>query len=153
MGPTSGASGRGVRPAASPAGRMGPDPHANRDPTGLGTSGCSGTLHSAMRRLARILLLTLLAALVVLPTAALAVDEAEEDVVTEGETDEPEPELINVGDPAVEVDLQPEAAEDVPAWTYRYLVPTLVALTVVLVAFLVIQYFNQVVKGRQRPVE
>ena len=107
----------------------------------------------AMRRLARILLLTLLAALVVLPTAALAVDEAEEDVVTEGETDEPEPELINVGDPAVEVDLQPEAAEDVPAWTYRYLVPTLVALTVVLVAFLVIQYFNQVVKGRQRPVE
>ncbi len=106
-----------------------------------------------MRRTARILLLALLAAIVVLPVSALAVDEPEDAVVTEGEGDEPVAELVDVGDPAVEVDLNPEAAEEVPAWTYRFLIPTLIALTVVLVAFLVIQYFNQVVKGRQRPVE
>ncbi len=43
--------------------------------------------------------------------------------------------------------------EDVPQWTYRYLVPTVVALTVVLIAGTAVMYFVKVVRGRYAVVE
>ena len=118
--------------------------------TEMVSHGRSGTLHPAMRRLARFLLLALIAAFVLVPAVAGAVEDSGEG----GETERPEVEEVDFdGEPAVIVDLDPEEEEAAPAWTYRFLIPTLMALTMVLVAFIVIRYFTEVVKGRQRPVE
>jgi hypothetical protein len=102
-----------------------------------------------MRRLLIIGLLGVLALFAAAPAFA-ADDEAEPVPISEEVTDTG---AVNVGDPALEVEISPEQEADVPAWTYRFLIPTLIALTVVVVAITVIQYFNQVVKARYRPVE
>lgn len=110
----------------------------------------------AMRRIALLLAAALLAVLVAVPVVAAATDAppAEDETTEEGTTDEGTDEApVDVGDPAVEVDVNPVAEENVPAWTYRYLIPTLIVLTVVVVAFTVIQYFNRVVKARYEPIE
>lgn len=52
------------------------------------------------------------------------------------------------------VEVEPPADEaDEPQWTYRYLIPTVVALTVVLIIGTVIMYFVKVVRGRYTVVE
>ncbi len=54
--------------------------------------------------------------------------------------------------PYVEVD--PAVDEpDQPQWTYRYLIPAVVALTVVLIIGTVIMYFVKVVRGRYTVVD
>lgn len=57
-----------------------------------------------------------------------------------------------VGEPAV---VAPEEAAPVGPddWTYRFLIPTLLALAVVVVAATTIQYFLQVVRKRYKVVE
>jgi hypothetical protein len=55
--------------------------------------------------------------------------------------------------PAVEFDPNPAAEEEVPAWTYRFLIPTFIAITILLVVGTVVQYFNKVVRARYEPVE
>jgi hypothetical protein len=102
-----------------------------------------------MRRLLILGLLGLLTIFAAVPAFA-ADDEAEPTPISEEE-----PVLISedVGEPALEVEISPAAEPDVPAWTYRFLIPTLIALTIVVVAVTTIQYFNQVVKARYRPVE
>lgn len=57
-----------------------------------------------------------------------------------------------VVEPAVTVPV--EAADTGPDdWTYRYLIPTLIALAVVVVIATTIQYFLQVVRKRYKVVE
>lgn len=61
-------------------------------------------------------------------------------------------ELAAQSDPYIEVD----GAEDEPAepqWTYRFLVPTSIALTVLLVIGTVVGYFVRVVRARYTVVE
>lgn len=105
-----------------------------------------------MRRIATTLLLALFAGLLVVPTAAFAASEEEP-------ADEPEPiseevEVpVDAPPPAVEFDPQPVEEEIVPAWTYRFLIPTLIALTVLVVVGTVVQYFIRVVRARYEPVE
>lgn len=54
--------------------------------------------------------------------------------------------------PAVTVPVDDGAEEEVQ-WTYRYLIPTLIALTVLVVVATTIQYFVQVVRKRYKVVE
>jgi hypothetical protein len=53
--------------------------------------------------------------------------------------------------PAVPVDTTP-AAEINPDWTYRFFIPTLLVLAVLVVIVTVIQYFTRVVRNRYRIV-
>lgn len=57
-----------------------------------------------------------------------------------------------IAQPYVEVELPVDEADE-PQWTYRYLIPTVVALTVVLIIGTVIMYFVKVVRGRYTVVE
>lgn len=51
-------------------------------------------------------------------------------------------------EPALVVDLDAEPAEPGPQWTYRFLIPTTIALAVVVVVITVVQYFLRVVRAR-----
>lgn len=54
--------------------------------------------------------------------------------------------------PAITIPLP--VADDTPVdWTYRYLVPTLLALAVIVVISTTIQYFTRVVRKRYKVVE
>jgi hypothetical protein len=55
-------------------------------------------------------------------------------------------------EPAVPIENEDEAAAT-PDWTYRYLIPTALALTVLIVLFTSIRYFSDVVRKRYRVVE
>ena len=82
---------------------------------------------------------------------ALAAEEAPEDTVTESTVAEEQSGVVDVA-PAVTV---PPAAEDEATadWTYRYLIPTLLALAIVVVVATTIQYFMRVVRNRYKVVE
>ena len=54
-------------------------------------------------------------------------------------------------EPAVPVDTTP-AEQTNPDWTYRFFIPTLLALAVLVVIVTVIQYFTRVVRNRYRTV-
>lgn len=54
--------------------------------------------------------------------------------------------------PAVEV-TSPPAADTIPDWTYRYMIPTSIALALLVVVITSIQYFTRVVRKRYRIVE
>lgn len=103
-------------------------------------------------RLIAVSLLSLL--LVVAAVPALAVDEPEttttesttETTVAEEETTE------DVAPPAV-TSPPPSTDEPKPDWTYRYLIPTLLALAALVVIATTIQYFLQVVRKRYKVVE
>lgn len=103
---------------------------------------------STLRRLAPLVALVLL--FIALPS--LAVDEPTGDTTTET-TITPETETdAEVAPPAVTV--PPTAAdEETPDWTYRYLVPTLIALAVLVVVITTVQYFVRVVRSRYKVVE
>lgn len=116
--------------------------------------------------IARRLLLLVSVALVVVSTAfpAVAVEEpettegtTETTVATEGTTEttvatEDDDAAANVPPPAVTV---PDTAadEETADWTYRYLIPTLLALAVLVVIATTVQYFVRVVRNRYKVVE
>lgn len=54
--------------------------------------------------------------------------------------------------PALPMEPEDEAAAD-PDWTYRYLIPTALVLTVLIVLVTSIKYFSDVVRKRYRAVE
>ncbi len=56
----------------------------------------------------------------------------------------PEPALLITND---------EGIPEEPAWTYRYLIPTSVAIATIIILGNVIQYFRKVVKKRYKIVE
>ena len=64
------------------------------------------------------------------------------DDLTEGE----------VPTPAIVVEEPPEQIEDV-AWTYRFLIPTNVAIATLVILGNVIQYFRQVTRKRYKVIE
>ena len=59
---------------------------------------------------------------------------------------------VEVGEPAVVVAEDPPS-EPIPDWTYRYLIPTTLVLTAVVVLLTSIRYFTNVVRKRYRVVE
>ena len=54
--------------------------------------------------------------------------------------------------PAIVVEEPPEQIEDV-AWTYRFLIPTTVAIATLVILVNVIQYFRQVTRKRYKVIE
>lgn len=57
-----------------------------------------------------------------------------------------------VPEPAIIV-TENEGIPDEPAWTYRYLIPTSIAIATIVVLGNIIQYFRKVVKKRYKVVE
>jgi|FLYL01.1.fsa_nt_gi hypothetical protein len=47
----------------------------------------------------------------------------------------------------------PPVDDTIPDWTYRYLIPTLLALAIVVVVVTTIQYFLRVVRKRYKVIE
>lgn len=54
--------------------------------------------------------------------------------------------------PAIVIEEEVEAEED-SAWTYRFLIPTSVAIAVLVIIGNVIQYFRQVTRKRYKVIE
>ena len=105
-----------------------------------------------MKRYGRSALILLIAAGITLLFALPAMGTEDE----EGATPEPISEESEEGSsgitPAVEIPEEAEA-EPLPDWTYRYLVPTGLALAIVIIIITSIQYFTNVVRKRYRIVE
>jgi hypothetical protein len=71
----------------------------------------------------------------------------------EEETTEPTTISENTGlEPAVPIPVDPPL-EAVPDWTYRYMIPTTLALGAVVILLTSIRYFTNVVRKRYRIVE
>ena len=86
------------------------------------------------RRLALLLLVAI--AFIALAPAAFAVT----DIVAQGDL------------PAIVVP-EPAPVDEVPSWTYRFLIPTLLVVAVLVIVVTVIQYFVKVVGKRYRVVQ
>ena len=78
----------------------------------------------------------ILGLLILFSPAAIADDHTEGEVPT----------------PAIVVEEPPEQIEDV-AWTYRFLIPTTVAIATLVILGNVIQYFRQVTRKRYKVIE
>lgn len=98
----------------------------------------------------------LIAALAV-PAFAAEEETTETTVVDEGAAD---PDVVDQDEMEATTDLQPavtvpppDTAEGPDDWTYRYLIPTLVALAAVVVVVTTVQYFMRVVRNRYKVVE
>jgi hypothetical protein len=105
---------------------------------------------STARRSLAVLASVLAVVFFALPSFA-AEEEAPVDTVTETTVAEEQSGVVDVA-PAVTV--PPAADEEVTAdWTYRYLIPTLLALAIVVVIATTIQYFMRVVRSRYKVVE
>lgn len=107
-------------------------------------------------RLAIASLLVLAVALPVLATEGST--EPTDGAATEG-TEESGAETVEPQDPIV-TDIEPVVVVTVPAnepvtadWTYRYLVPTGIALVVIVILITTARYFTDVVRKRYRIVE
>ena len=90
------------------------------------------------------------------PVAALEAptdDATEEDATEEGAEDEAEAPPVSDQEAFVDFDPNPVAEAEVPAWTYRFLVPLFITITILFVVGTGIQYFNKVVRARYEPVE
>ncbi len=98
------------------------------------------------RRLLAVALATFVVALVSLPLGATTTSEAG----TETGTTEATAPAVTIA-PAVPVDTTPAPVTN-PDWTYRFFIPTLLVLTVLVVIVTVIQYFTRVVRNRYRIV-
>ena len=79
-------------------------------------------------------------------TIVLADEHVEEDETQQGTTNE------NLPVPAIVIEEPPEQVEDV-AWTYRFLIPTTVAIATLVILGNVIQYFRQVTRKRYKVIE
>ncbi|MEX1125872.1 MAG: hypothetical protein WD895_06085 [Acidimicrobiia bacterium] len=102
-----------------------------------------------MKRLSRVLALAIaLGALLSITATALAADEPAETGSTVTDATVPTVDF----EPAVPV-TAPPATEPLPDWTYRYLVPTGIALALLVAIFTSVQYFSRVVRKRYRIVE
>jgi hypothetical protein len=77
---------------------------------------------------------------------ALADDHLQEDETQQGTMSE------NLPVPAIVIEEPPEQIEDV-AWTYRFLIPTTVAIATLVILGNVIQYFRQVTRKRYKVIE
>ena len=77
---------------------------------------------------------------------ALADNHLEEDETQQGTMSE------NLPVPAIVIEEPPEQIEDV-AWTYRFLIPTTVAIATLVILGNVIQYFRQVTRKRYKVIE
>lgn len=104
----------------------------------------------ASRRLA---LITLVLLVVAFAAPALAVDETSPST-TQGATDSTvtEEQAVDVAPPAVTVPPE-EPGSEVDDWTYRFLIPTLIALAALVVIMTTVQYFLQVVRKRYKVIE
>jgi len=81
------------------------------------------------------------------PVASVfADDHIEENETQQGEMNE------NLPVPAIVIEEPPEQIEDV-AWTYRFLIPTTVAIATLVILGNVIQYFRQVTRKRYKVIE
>ena len=78
--------------------------------------------------------------------SALADNRTEEDETQQGTMSE------NLPVPAIVIEEPPEQIEDV-AWTYRFLIPTTVAIATLVILGNVIQYFRQVTRKRYKVIE
>jgi hypothetical protein len=77
---------------------------------------------------------------------AWADDHMDEDETQQGTMSE------NLPVPAIVIEEPPEQIEDV-AWTYRFLIPTTVAIATLVILGNVIQYFRQVTRKRYKVIE
>ena len=77
---------------------------------------------------------------------AWADDHMDEDDTQQGTMSE------NLPVPAIVIEEPPEQIEDV-AWTYRFLIPTTVAIATLVILGNVIQYFRQVTRKRYKVIE
>lgn len=105
---------------------------------------------SSARRSIAVLVSAIAVLFFALPSFA-AEEEAPVDTVSPTTVADEQSGVVDVA-PAVTV---PPAAEDdaTADWTYRYLIPTLLALAVVVVIATTIQYFMRVVRNRYKVVE
>ena len=78
--------------------------------------------------------------------SALADNHTEEDETQQGTMSE------NLPVPAIVIEEPPEQIEDV-AWTYRFLIPTTVAIATLVILGNVVQYFRQVTRKRYKVIE
>jgi hypothetical protein len=105
-----------------------------------------------MKRFSRIAILLVLigahAALAVLP--ALATEGTEEPTSTTVAEEGPAP--TSDIEPAVPV-TTPSQTEDLPDWTYRYMIPSGIVLAVLVIMVTAVQYFTRVVRRRYRIVK
>lgn len=58
----------------------------------------------------------------------------------------------DIAQPFIEIQ-EVEAEEETLDWTYRFLIPSVIALTILLIGGTVVMYFVRVVRGRYRVVE
>lgn len=72
-------------------------------------------------------------------------------VLAQDEGEEPA-QISSDSEPAVTVTIPPPSDSTLD-WTYRYLIPTALALAVLVILITSIQYFTQVVRRRYRTVE
>jgi len=105
-----------------------------------------------MKRFSRIAILLVLigayAALALLP--ALATEGTEEPTSTTVAEEGPAP--TSDIEPAVPV-TTPSQTEDLPDWTYRYMIPSGIVLAVLVIMVTAVQYFTRVVRRRYRIVK
>ncbi len=78
--------------------------------------------------------------------SALADDHTQQDDSQQVE------EILDGPVPAILIEEPPEQPEDVD-WTYRYLIPTTVAIATLVVLGNIIQYFRQVTRKRYKVIE
>ena len=108
-----------------------------------------------VRRLRAVALVTYVVVVAALPLGATTTTGADTGTVTteaatETATTEATAPAVTI-QPAVPVDTAPEPQTN-PDWTYRFFIPTLLVLTVLVVIVTVIQYFTRVVRNRYRIV-
>ncbi len=97
-----------------------------------------------MRRLFSLLMLVGILTLLFAPAVAAGGEVVAEETKAEVTTD-----VV----PALEQDLFIPADEEIPAWTYRFMIPALIALTLAAVVGTTVQYFVRVVRPRYQPAE
>lgn len=105
---------------------------------------------SAVRRLSAAALLVGVLAALALPAAATDETTTDEGATETTVAEDSAP--VPVVEPAVTVP-PPEPEQGTADWTYRYLIPTLLALAVLVVVATTVQYFLRVVRSRYKVVE
>lgn len=104
-----------------------------------------------MSRMRRNSLMVLLVGILIAGFSLVAV-AAEEGGEEDGAADTTTTTIDSGLEPAVSMDGE-SPVEPQPEWTYRYLVPTGLALAAIIVLFTAIKYFTDVVRKRYRIVE